>query len=324
MTNKFIKSYAISLILIITVGAVLLYKLLPDPVKPPVAKEDPLAWYPPSIYSLVNSPESNLVLYGRELILHTSKYFGPKGSIAKIANGMNCGNCHLEAGARPYGNAFAAVTANYPKFRNRSGKVESVEFRVNDCFERSLNGKAIDSMSREMQAMVAYIKWVGKDVQKNIAPKNSGVPKIEILNRAADAVNGRQVYVSKCLSCHGENGQGLLNADATEYTYPPLWGQSSYNVSAGLYRISTLAGFVKYNMPYTITQTEPQLSDEDVWDVAAYICAQKRPEKFFTQDWPKIETKPFDHPFGPFADTLSEARHKYGPFNFAKNKKQGK
>ena len=92
MTNKFIKSYAISLILIITVGAVVLYKLLPDPVKPPVAKEDPLAWYPPSIYSLVNSPESNLVLYGRELILHTSKYFGPKGSIAKIANGMICGN----------------------------------------------------------------------------------------------------------------------------------------------------------------------------------------------------------------------------------------
>lgn len=324
MTNKFIRNYAVVLTLGIAVGAVILYKLLPDPVKPVIEKEDPLAWYPPSIYSLVNSPESDLVLYGRELILHTAKYFGPRGNLSKISNGMNCGNCHLDAGSRPYGNSFAAVAANYPKFRNRSGKVESVEFRINDCFERSLNGKMIDTSGREMRAMVAYIKWIGKDVQKKIAPKSSGVPKIEILNRAADPVNGRQVYVSKCLRCHGAGGEGMLSPDSTEYSYPPLWGKNSYNVSAGLYRISSLAGFVKYNMPYTLTQTEPQLSDEDVWDVSAYICAQQRPEKFFTQDWPKIETKPFDHPFGPFADTFSEARHKYGPFNFAKNKKQGK
>ncbi len=324
MTNKFIRNYAVVLTLGIAVGAVILYKLLPDPVKPVIEKEDPLAWYPPSIYSLVNSPESDLVLYGRELILHTAKYFGPRGNLSKISNGMNCGNCHLDAGSRPYGNSFAAVAANYPKFRNRSGKVESVEFRINDCFERSLNGKMIDTSGREMRAMVAYIKWIGKDVQKKIVPKSSGVPKIEILNRAADPVNGRQVYVSKCLRCHGAGGEGMLSPDSTEYSYPPLWGKNSYNVSAGLYRISSLAGFVKYNMPYTLTQTEPQLSDEDVWDVSAYICAQQRPEKFFTQDWPKIETKPFDHPFGPFADTFSEARHKYGPFNFAKNKKQGK
>lgn len=324
MTNKFIRNYAVVLTLGIAVGAVILYKLLPDPVKPVIEKEDPLAWYPPSIYSLVNSPESDLVLYGRELILHTAKYFGPRGHLSKISNGMNCGNCHLDAGSRPYGNSFAAVAANYPKFRNRSGKVESVEFRINDCFERSLNGKMIDTSGREMRAMVAYIKWIGKDVQKKIVPKSSGVPKIEILNRAADPVNGRQVYVSKCLRCHGAGGEGMLSPDSTEYSYPPLWGKNSYNVSAGLYRISSLAGFVKYNMPYTLTQTEPQLSDEDVWDVSAYICAQQRPEKFFTQDWPKIETKPFDHPFGPFADTFSEARHKFGPFNFAKNKKQGK
>ncbi len=324
MTNKFIKNYSVSLILIIAVGAMVLYKLLPDPVEPPIVKEDPLAWYPPDIYSLVNSPGSDLVLYGRELILHTAKYFGPRGSLKKISNGMNCGNCHLDAGSRPYGNSFAAVAANYPKFRNRSGKVESVEFRINDCFERSLNGKVLDTLSREMRAMVAYIKWLGKDVHKKIAPKGSGVPKIEILKRAADPANGRQVYVNKCLRCHGDSGGGMLSPDSTEYSYPPLWGQNSYNVSAGLYRISALAGFVKYNMPYTITQTVPQLSDEDVWDVSAYICSQQRPVKFFEQDWPKIETKPFDHPFGPFADTFSGARHKYGPFNFAKNKKQGK
>lgn len=324
MSNKFIKYYAACLISIITIGAVVLYKLLPDPVKPVIAKEDPSAWYPPDIYSLINSPGSDLILYGRDLILHTSKYLGPKGSIAKKSNGMNCGNCHLDAGARPYGNCFAAVATTYPKFRNRSGKMESVEFRINDCFERSLNGKGLDSLSREMRAMVAYINWIGKDVVKNIPPKSSGVPKIETLNRAANPGKGGQIYVSKCLRCHGVNGQGQLNFDSSEYTYPPLWGENSYNVSAGLYRISSIAGFVKHNMPYTATQIVPQLSDEDAWDVAAYICSQPRPVKLFTQDWPKIESKPFDHPFGPYADTISELQHKYGPFNFGKNKKQGK
>jgi thiosulfate dehydrogenase len=31
-------------------------------------------------------------------------------------------------------------------------------------------------------------------------------------------------------------------------------------------------------------------------------------------DWPKIEQKPYDHPFGPFADTFPAQQHKYGPF----------
>jgi thiosulfate dehydrogenase len=38
------------------------------------------------------------------------------------------------------------------------------------------------------------------------------------------------------------------------------------------------------------------------------------PEKFFTEDWPKIETKAIDHPYGPYADKFSEKQHKYGPF----------
>jgi thiosulfate dehydrogenase len=27
-----------------------------------------------------------------------------------------------------------------------------------------------------------------------------------------------------------------------------------------------------------------------------------------------LATKPFDYPFGPYADTFSVAQHKYGPF----------
>ena len=49
------------------------------------------------------------------------------------------------------------VSQMYPQYRGREDQVQSLEQRINGCFERSLNGKAIAVDSREMKAMVAYI-----------------------------------------------------------------------------------------------------------------------------------------------------------------------
>ena len=40
----------------------------------------------------------------------------------------------------------------------------------------------------------------------------------------------------------------------------------------------------------------------------------QRPERDLSKDWPNIGGKPVDHPFGPFADSIPEAQHKFGPF----------
>jgi len=112
-------------------------------------------WQPPDTLSIPHSENGELILYGRELIMNTAKYLGLKGSVAKISNGMNCQNCHLQAGAQLFSNPFSAVASTYPKFRDRSGRIESIEYRINECMERSLNGKKMDSLSREMVAMVA-------------------------------------------------------------------------------------------------------------------------------------------------------------------------
>ena len=78
-------------------------------------------WVAPDTGQLGNSPDDSLIIYGRELVVHTGKYFGPLGSISKKANGMNCQNCHLKAGTQLWANSFSAVFANYPKVRPRSG-----------------------------------------------------------------------------------------------------------------------------------------------------------------------------------------------------------
>jgi thiosulfate dehydrogenase len=67
-------------------------------------------------------------------------------------------------------------------------------------------------------------------------------------------------------------------------------------------------------MPDKINYKTTVLTNEEAWDVAAFVNSQPRPSKTFKEDWPDISTKPFDHPFGPYADNFSANQHKYGPF----------
>src|SRR6478736_3172371 len=123
-------------------------------------------WQAPDTVSIPPDELGHQIRYGRNLIAHTARYLGPRGSVSQISNGMNCQNCHLNAGTKPFGNNYGSVASLYPKFRARSGSLESIEKRVNDCIERSLNGTALDDQSDEMRAIVSYIKWLGSNVQK--------------------------------------------------------------------------------------------------------------------------------------------------------------
>ncbi len=272
-------------------------------------------WVAPDTATIPKSKEGDMIRYGRTLVVNTGAFFGPKGKLNRSTNGMNCQNCHLEAGTKIFGNSYSAVYATYPKYRPRSGTVEHLEKRINDCMERSLNGNKIDSLSKEMRAYVAYINWVGKEVKKSNIPHGAFVAVLPFMDRAADSVKGKLVFQKNCIVCHGEHGEGKLHYDNITYVYPPLWGPHSYNNSAGLFRLSSLAGFIKSNMPNLKSSYEvPVLTDEEAWDVAAFICSMPRPEKKFKNDWPDIKRKPVDYPFGPFADNFTEVQHKYGPF----------
>jgi thiosulfate dehydrogenase len=273
------------------------------------------AWRAPDTASIPNDESGKLIRYGRELVANSSFYFGPHGTVSQKANVMNCQNCHLNAGTKLYANSYCGVYSIYPKFRPRSGTIENVEKRINDCMERSLNGEKLEPNSKEMQAMKAYINWVGKDVEKGISPTGASVVDVPLLYRPADPSRGEYIFKKTCVECHGDDGLGKLNPDSITYQYPPLWGPKSYNTAAGMYRLSRLSGFVKSNMPYQKSSyVQPKLSDEEAWDVAAFINSQPRPDKKFKKDWPDISKKPMDFPFGPYADTFSEYEHKYGPY----------
>jgi thiosulfate dehydrogenase len=322
--NKLMLVIVVLVVALIAIPIVFYYSNQPDKsenitspaiTKQGEVKKDKLVyWTATDINTITDAKQKEQVTYGKELITHTSKYYGPKGSILQITNGLNCQNCHLQAGTAVFANNYGSVASLFPKLRARSGKIETVYKRVNDCFERSLNGKAIDTAGKEMQAIVAYINFIGSNVEKGKKAEGSGFKDLTYLDRAAEPQKGQSVYTAKCQSCHQPNGEGLFNADKTEYNFPALWGPHSYNDGAGLYRISNIAKYVKYNMPQGTTYRNPQLTDEEAWDVAAYITSQPRPHINEPKDWPDISKKPVDHPFGPYADNFPEQQHKYGPF----------
>lgn len=261
-------------------------------------------------------PEGDMIRYGKELIYQTAKYIGPDGSAGKyLGNKMNCTNCHLDGGTRAYGINFFSTYSNYPQYRSRENAVLTIEQRVNNCVERPHNGNPLPLDCKEMIAIVSYIKWLGTGVPIGDRVPGSGAIEMKYPDRAADAAKGKKIYAAECARCHQMDGSGKLLADQSTYEYPPLWGPNAYQPGSSMFRVIKAATFIKANMPYGVTWNQPQLSDEEAFDVAAYINSEEhlRPSKGGV-DYNDIGTKYVDYPFGPYDDPFSEKQHKLGPF----------
>ncbi|MFN9067584.1 MAG: c-type cytochrome [Bdellovibrionales bacterium] len=196
---------------------------------------------------------------------------------------MNCTNCHLNSGTTPGAGPWVGVAARFPQYRARSAKIDTLEDRVNDCFERSLNGKRLPTGGSEMKDIIAYMNWISEGFDSGQDVIGSGMAKLK-LNRKPDLDKGKVVYDNKCLHCHQASGFGIVT-ETRKIIYPPLWGNDSFNIGAGMARLHTAAGFVKKNMPLG---QEGSLSDDEAWDVAAYFTLQNRPDfKNKNKDWAK-------------------------------------
>jgi thiosulfate dehydrogenase len=70
-----------------------------------------------------------------------------------------------------------------------------------------------------------------------------------------------------------------------------LWGPDSWNDGAGAARIYTLAGIIRYSMPYL----DPgSLTDEEAQHLAAFINSQPRPAFPFKDGDYRTEKLPVD------------------------------
>ncbi len=235
---------------------------------------------PPAASSVPAGPLGEAVRLGQAIVNDTQAQ-----AKAYVGNGLNCVSCHLDAGRTAYAAPLVGLTGMFPEYRARRGRVESLEERINDCFLRSMNGRALPPGSAEMVGLLAYTAWLSQGVPTGSEVIGRGFREIAAPQKP-DPVRGKPLYAQKCAACHGATGQGLRGA-GNAFVFPPLWGPQSFNTGAGMARISVAAAFVQAKMPLGNAGT---LTDQEAFDIAAYFTAQSRP-KFggSAKDWPSGE-----------------------------------
>ena len=150
--------------------------------------------------------------------------------------------------------------------------------RINGCMRRSLNGKDLPTEGREMEALIAYFKFVGKGSPEGVRVPGMGLRPIENPTSPPDARRGEAVYAKLCVTCHKEDGQGeLRQPPAIGYNIPPLWGDASFNAGAGMAKTAYAASYIRDNMPLGINYLTPVLTVQQAWDLAAYIISKPHP-----------------------------------------------
>ncbi|MBZ6079212.1 c-type cytochrome [Microvirga puerhi] len=286
----------------------------------PVPTPDPF-WNVPDIGSLPDDDHGRLVRRGRDLITATYAHIGPEvpdPSKRYAGNNLACRNCHLDAGAKKFGNPLWGLEDLFPQYGSEAGRRITLKDRLNACMTRSMNGRPLPLDAPEMTAMVAYIDFLSQGVKPGEVLTGYGSGRMAELDRPADPRRGETIYRQTCAICHNSGGQGLrrsLPDTDLGYMVPPLWGPDSFNNAAGMNRLTTIANFIHDNMPNGTNYLFPRLSPEEAWDVAAFVVSQPRPQKADTdKDYPDLLQKPVDTPYGPYADGFSREQHVYGPF----------
>ena len=224
--------------------------------------------------SLDDSRLSKDIRWGYKLFTNT-----PLEAKTFVPGKMTCANCHLNAGQRERSLPLVAVASMFPEYNRRSGRLYSLNDRIVDCFWRSENATGTDALpsptSNEVLAIAAYITWLAKGSTVGHNPSWRGQNTIAasalIPVSKIDRQKGEAIVLERCTSCHGADGQGVAVGDKKP---GPLWGSDSWNDGAGAARVYTLAGIIRYAMPYL---NPGSLTDAEAQEVAAFITAKPRP-----------------------------------------------
>jgi thiosulfate dehydrogenase len=228
---------------------------------------------------------------------------------------VSCTNCHLNAGQRKRALPLVAIAASFPEYNRRAGRLITLADRIVDCFLRSENatgkldpgpdgqpprasaGVLPAPDSPEVLALSAYLTWLSHGYGMGEAPVWRGQNAIEPTAikplGTLDPRKGEALFNERCTNCHGRDGQGVFIADKRA---GPLWGPESWNDGAGASRVYTLAGIIRYTMPYLNPGSR---TVEEALEVAACITSKPRPSYPFKDQDYRRETVPPDAVYYP-------------------------
>ena len=158
-------------------------------------------------------------------------------------------------------------------------QVITLKERINGCMRRSMNGKNLPEDGPEMEALIAYIKFLGHGTPEGVRVAGMG-----LLSARRSAFGGgqrrgaRRSMPSSAPTATRMTGRGSATSRRNfGYSIPPLWGDDSFNAAAGMAKLAYAAAYIRANMPFGVRYLDPVLSEQQAWDVAAYMISKPRP-----------------------------------------------
>ena len=168
-------------------------------------------WTTPEVGALPDDELGRLVRRGRDLITATYAHIGPE--VPDIANryagnNLACSNCHLQAGTKKFGLPLFGLFGEFPRYSVRSGAEISIEERVNSCMTRSMNGRALPAQAPQMNAIVAYLKFLSTGVPAGEKLPGLGAGNMPELARRGEPSGRRSQLQARLrrLPWHGRPG----------------------------------------------------------------------------------------------------------------------
>jgi thiosulfate dehydrogenase len=251
----------------------------------------PKPFAPPPLGSIPNSPFGKQVALGRAIFDNPQAY-----AQSFVGDDLKCSNCHLGEGRLASSAPMWAAYVAYPQYRAKNGHVNTFAERMQGCFKFSENGKAPPLGDPVLVALESYAYFLAKGAPVGAKMPGAGYPKLAKPGLAPDFARGKVVYAADCALCHSPDGAGRQARG--QQVFPPLWGARSYNWGAGMAQINNAAAFIKQNMPLG---EGGSLTDQQAWDVAAFIDSQARPQDpRFTGDIAETRRKFHDDPYSMY------------------------
>lgn len=123
---------------------------------------------PPSMDDVPDDELGDAIKRGYDLVNDTSTVLRGEAPTAedgeKLVNELSCTSCHAGAGLDSEVSSLVGMSAVYPMYIGRSGKIVSLEDRINGCMVRSMNGTKFESNDPDLKAMVAYMTYISEGI----------------------------------------------------------------------------------------------------------------------------------------------------------------